>query len=522
MVMHTFSTRSQYLLALCILAISVFISGVIVVSAQEPDIQFPIVELGGCTDREDCEEYCNDDANIDACIAFAEANGLLEEEDRERFEKFKEIGQTGPGGCTTMRECEAYCDSLQNVNECLAFAEEHGFLDDEDLEDARMVQQALQNGASLPGGCTDKDSCEVYCEDPSNMNECLDFAVAAGFLSEEERADAEVAMQLIREGRSPGGCTDERSCEEYCDNEAHVDECLAFAEEAGFITPEEAEMARKTGGKGPGGCRGERECRAFCENPDNEVACMAFAREHGFMDEEFEEHEAEFKEQFKEDIPEEVRECVGDDFFEDDGFDPREMEERMRACFDELHGDFEDFPSHDGGYDGDLDPRDFDHEAFEDNARYFDDEFDSERMRKKFDSGEFDPDEYRDYYEGQSGVDVYEQRDVYEGRFEEYRNYEKDFRSDVPTDEFDKYQKDSEYMEYEYHDQAPDTYREHDPNTYDDYQRYDEKTDDERSFEEYQSTQDYNEDRSFPGGPQSYIGFFGRQVGAVLSGLLLR
>ena len=51
------------------------------------------------------------------------------------------------------------------------------------------------------------------------------------------------------------------------------------------MSPEEAEMVRKTGGRGPGGCVRD-ECEAYCENPDNEEACFAFAKEHGLISEE--------------------------------------------------------------------------------------------------------------------------------------------------------------------------------------------------------------------------------------------
>jgi len=110
-----------------------------------------------------------------------------------------------------------------------------------------------------------------------------------GFLSDEEIAEARRFMKIMSEGRSPGGCRGERECFEYCEDESHFEECIAFAEEAGFISAEEAEMARRTGGKGPGGCIRD-ECENYCEDPANQDECLAFALEHGFLTEEEYEH----------------------------------------------------------------------------------------------------------------------------------------------------------------------------------------------------------------------------------------
>ena len=43
----------------------------------------------------------------------------------------------------------------------------------------------------------------------------------------------------------------------------HFEECFKFAEAAGFMSAEEAIMARKTGGKGPGNCKGRKNAKTF-------------------------------------------------------------------------------------------------------------------------------------------------------------------------------------------------------------------------------------------------------------------
>ena len=64
--------------------------------AQESTITFPITELGNCTSKEQCKTFCDDPANHDSCIAFAESRGLMSEEE---VKIAREIGtQKGPGG----------------------------------------------------------------------------------------------------------------------------------------------------------------------------------------------------------------------------------------------------------------------------------------------------------------------------------------------------------------------------------------------------------------------------------------
>src|SRR3989344_2993157 len=76
--------------------------------AQENTITFPVAELGGCESKEACHAYCENPANHEACISFAEAHGLMSEEEIAIARK---IGtQTGPGGCVGL-QCKAYCDS---------------------------------------------------------------------------------------------------------------------------------------------------------------------------------------------------------------------------------------------------------------------------------------------------------------------------------------------------------------------------------------------------------------------------
>lgn len=258
-------------------------------SASLEDITYPIAELGGCESQEACFSYCDDPANFDACMSFAQANDLLEDEDIERYETAQAAlaATGGPGGCTTQADCETYCSDLTHLDECLSFAETHGLMSEEELQEAKQVQAALNAGYTLPGGCTDEASCESFCSDVSHMEECIAFGQAAGFITEEEAAQAEQFLSIMKSGSTPGGCQSGEECEAYCADEANTEECLNFAVESGFMTQEEADAVRGMGMQppdgfvGPGGCTDEESCRAYCESEEHQEECQSFFGEMG-------------------------------------------------------------------------------------------------------------------------------------------------------------------------------------------------------------------------------------------------
>lgn len=197
------------------------------------------------------------------------------------------------GNCSSKMDCHAYCDDLSHVKECIAFAESHGLMSEQEAKVAKGFAQLSGKG---PGGCTSKKSCETYCEDPTHMRQCLTFAKDTGIMDEQELREAEkVALYLEQGGAMPGGCRGEQQCKAYCENGEHAEECMQFALKAGFMSEKEAEIFKKTGGKGPGGCRGN-ECKTFCDNGANREQCVTFALEHNLMSEEERKHMEEGRE----------------------------------------------------------------------------------------------------------------------------------------------------------------------------------------------------------------------------------
>jgi len=253
------------------------------------NMNYPIAELGNCKNQGDCKNYCEQSENMSACVAYAEKNQLLTGEDL-RLSKIVatkiSTGQT-PGNCKTRTECESFCaGKTENINACVAFAEELGILPKAELEQAKNIAAALSSGAILPGGCKTKGDCENYCRAGAHIDECLTFAESAKLMTPEELTQVRAMAEYLKAGTTPGGCKTKGECESYCAEEANFDECVSFAEKTGMISAEEASLAKKAGGVGPGGCRGTEECKAYCADEANSDECANFAIAKGLISKE--------------------------------------------------------------------------------------------------------------------------------------------------------------------------------------------------------------------------------------------
>lgn len=227
--------KKNILISFLVITFSITISSFLVVQAQSlDDLSYPIPELGDCASKEECKTYCDKSENIAACVSFAEKNNLMSKEEAERAEKFNRVlNQGGPGGCTDYESCERYCEDIDHLEACLAFAEENDILPEEGVEDIKRIKKLVDDGVKFPGDCTNREECDAYCSVEEHFQECLDFSIKAG-----------------------------------------------------FVDSKEAEMLRRTGGKGPGGCKSERECEDFCNKPENQEACFDFAVNNNLIPEE--------------------------------------------------------------------------------------------------------------------------------------------------------------------------------------------------------------------------------------------
>ncbi|MCX6736352.1 MAG: hypothetical protein NTZ13_04680 [Candidatus Parcubacteria bacterium] len=277
------------------------------------NIGYPIPELGNCRNQSACKDFCEKGGNMVACINFAEKKGMLsgEELSVSKIVAEKVASKQTPGGCTTKESCESFCQGkVDNINECIAFGEELGVIPASELAEAKKIASALSKGSKMPGACKTKNECESFCAVGSHIDECLNFAEAAGILPADQLAEARKVAPFLKNGETPGKCQTKDECNAYCDEDSHFDECIGFAEKAGFISAEDSAMAKKVGGKGPGGCKGKDECTAYCDKEENATACANFAKEKGLLTAEQEENINTGVDRMKaglEQIPEEAR-----------------------------------------------------------------------------------------------------------------------------------------------------------------------------------------------------------------------
>jgi hypothetical protein len=393
-----------------VLISSIIISGVIVHAAMAQtstdqstttpslSITYPISELGNCQNQADCKKFCDDTKNTDACLAFAQANNLMSSDQVAAAKKFADSGMVGPGGCKGRTECNAYCSDTSHIEECITFAQNNGLMSEQKLQESQKVLAAIKAGAK-PLGCNSQQECDGYCATAEHMEECINFGTEAGILPAQDQENARKVLTAIKNGAVPpckgaacpafcstpaGGaacekfrietgvpsrsemiviqailtliekgtmmptCSGAQGCQDYCSQDAHVEECAKFAEDNGAITSSQAEAAIGGGAapEGPGGCKTKDECDTYCNNPDNSETCFNYAKDNGLISAEdlkkIENSQQQMKDSFN-NMPAEISTCLtaslGADTVEKlksgNAMPGQKMAEQMKTCFDQ-------------------------------------------------------------------------------------------------------------------------------------------------------------------------------------------
>ncbi|OGE25651.1 hypothetical protein A3C32_03105 [Candidatus Daviesbacteria bacterium RIFCSPHIGHO2_02_FULL_41_14] len=235
-------------------AVSLILIGASKVGAQEVsenlvknyDVQFPISQLGGCTDYGECRSFCEDPLNAVACVQFAKQKGFYIE-DPIVTKKEVVVGQAKKTlGCANESECKAFCEVPANYQKCESFARSNNLIG------GRVIlspEKVLLEKAKQSLGCDSPQSCATYCSGADNYSKCSEFAKSVGLRGGEIR-------------RGPGGCTSEETCKSFCSDPVNYSEC-----------------SRNGGGsevfRGPGGCTSEEACRSYCEQ--NPASCKVIS-----------------------------------------------------------------------------------------------------------------------------------------------------------------------------------------------------------------------------------------------------
>ena len=83
------------------------------------------------------------------------------------------------------------------MEECIAFGMEAGFIQGKEFEDAQKMLMAIKRGIRPPP-CSGKKDCDEYCGNPDNMEACINFAIEAGFMDEREKEDGQKMLQALK------------------------------------------------------------------------------------------------------------------------------------------------------------------------------------------------------------------------------------------------------------------------------------------------------------------------------------
>lgn len=175
---------------------------------------------GGCKSNEECRAYCENTEHMRECMDFAVNHGLIPPEEAERVQKMMTMG--GPGGCKNEQECDAFCGKEENRDTCFNFAKESGMISQEEI---MMMEKQMQIIGKLetqagPGGCRSQEECSAFCNDPNNLEQCVNFASQTGMMSQERTQTMMQQVQQMDQMKEffvipsegmmmpPGGCQD--------------------------------------------------------------------------------------------------------------------------------------------------------------------------------------------------------------------------------------------------------------------------------------------------------------------------
>jgi hypothetical protein len=285
--MVTFIARLRTTLTFSfIIVVSILVFGALAHAANPfSSIKFPIAELGKCGDFNSCKTYCDVSANADACTSYAESHGLAQHHSSTASKvKVNDLVKNngGPGGCTSENACRMYCDNVAHIKECATFGKAHGLISSADAQQANKIAALIDSGIAFPGGCTTRDTCETYCLDTTHADECVAFAQKSGLLGKNDLAQAKKFRDSLTTGQTPGGCKSGDECRAYCNDSSHRDACIAFGKKVGFVSDDQEKQLQSVPLSGPGGCTSADTCDAFCNTSGNQEICATFAQQHGF------------------------------------------------------------------------------------------------------------------------------------------------------------------------------------------------------------------------------------------------
>jgi len=235
--------------------------------AKRKNIAFPVAELGNCSSLKECKDYCDSPENKEACMAFADKHGLKPKKPRdEKKQKLLEEAKEALG-CNSREECDLFCQ--ENKDQCAEFIKQH---DPEEYERFQKQKEMVES-AQEKLNCHSMEECKNFCQKPENQEKCGRFADEHAPKEFQERKE-----QILENAKETFGCISIEKCKRFCENPENKDKCRDFNQK-NYLNdehrpppPPEGESLQEKDipyYQDKPTCETEEECRHFCEeNPD--------------------------------------------------------------------------------------------------------------------------------------------------------------------------------------------------------------------------------------------------------------
>mgnify|MGYP001567248487 CR=1 FL=1 len=100
---------------------------------------------GGCRGERQCRAFCENSDNFEVCIEFAQKHEFIKPEEVDKARRgARALKEGGPGGCKGPKECEVFCHNSENQEACFEWAKGHGFVSEEQIKMMEEFKQRRQ------------------------------------------------------------------------------------------------------------------------------------------------------------------------------------------------------------------------------------------------------------------------------------------------------------------------------------------------------------------------------------------
>lgn len=236
--------------------IFLFFGANIALAEQNPQITFPIAELGNCNNVQTCKVYCDQRENKDACIAFAKSQGLYKQTVSEQKVNALSVAKAELG-CSSVESCKTLCQQKANQAKCQAFGQKHK-LSTSQPEDEKLLIKAKQNL-----NCDSFEGCKALCDKQENYTKCA--ALLQDQVTSDDRAMFEKYKPQIKEFL---GCDSMVTCMAFCINPTNSAKCAELGSKIGGSQTPNQEPPEIWCPKISSECRWDGS-NCFCEGPQS-------------------------------------------------------------------------------------------------------------------------------------------------------------------------------------------------------------------------------------------------------------